>query len=199
VATPEGHGIRLRCQRCLELWSFHRLLCRQVAGACAPHRRCHRGLGVRTGCRARGISAELGRLLGLSGGEFIKSILERPSDPTSGATATIVGVVSVLITASGVFGEMRTVLNATFKVKPLVEPIFSLSRAASLASWARAWLHADRIIGRQHRGISDLEQRLPARSCSAVYTAVSFAIFTLLVAAIYGCCPIRRLPGDTLR
>jgi membrane protein len=32
------------------------------------------------------ISTELGRLLGPSGGEFIKSILERSSDPTSGAT-----------------------------------------------------------------------------------------------------------------
>jgi membrane protein len=80
------------------------------------------------------ISEELGRLLGSSGGDFIKSILARSSDPASGATATIVGVVTVLITASGVFGEMRTALNATFKAKPTEEPIFSLirSRAASL-------------------------------------------------------------------
>ena len=80
------------------------------------------------------ISAELGRLLGPSGGEFIKSILERSSDPTSGATATLVGVVTVLVTASGVFGEMRTALNTTFQAKPSDEPIFSLirSRAASL-------------------------------------------------------------------
>ena len=42
------------------------------------------------------ISAELGRLLGPSGGDFINSILERSSDPTSGATATLVGVVAVL-------------------------------------------------------------------------------------------------------
>jgi membrane protein len=47
-----------------------------------------------------------------------------PSEPASAATATIVGVVTVLITASGVFGEMRTALNATFKAKPLGEPIF---------------------------------------------------------------------------
>ena len=64
------------------------------------------------------ISAELGQLLGPSGGDFIKSILERSSDPASGATATVVGVVTVLVTASGVFGEMRTALNATFKAKP---------------------------------------------------------------------------------
>ena len=42
------------------------------------------------------ISAELGRLLGPSGGDFINSILERSSDPTSGVTATLVSVVAVL-------------------------------------------------------------------------------------------------------
>jgi membrane protein len=59
--------------------------------------------------------------------------LTRSSDPTSGATATV-GIVTVLITASGVFGEMRTALNATFKAKAMDELIFSLirSRAASL-------------------------------------------------------------------
>jgi membrane protein len=30
----------------------------------------------------------------------------------------------VLIAASGVFGEMHTALNATFKAKPIDEPIF---------------------------------------------------------------------------
>jgi hypothetical protein len=40
----------------------------------------------------------------------------------------------VLVTASGVFGEMRTALNATFKSRPTDEPILSLirSRAVSL-------------------------------------------------------------------
>ena len=61
------------------------------------------------------ISAELGRLLGPPGGDFINSILERSSDPTSGATATLVGVVAVLVTASGVFGEMRTARTTTLK------------------------------------------------------------------------------------
>ena len=90
--------------------------------------------GLAFGQDAARASAGLGRLLGPSGGEFIKSILERSSDPTSGATATVVGVVTVLVTASGVFGEMRTALNTTFKAEPRDEPIFSVirSRAASL-------------------------------------------------------------------
>jgi hypothetical protein len=51
------------------------------------------------------ITEELGRLAGPAGGDFIKSILERSSNPASGALATILGVLTVLITASGVFGD----------------------------------------------------------------------------------------------
>jgi membrane protein len=78
------------------------------------------------------ISEELGQLLGPTGGDFIKSILERSSDPGSGTVATIFGSFTVLIAAS--VGEMHTALNATFKAKPIDEPIFSVirSRAASL-------------------------------------------------------------------
>jgi membrane protein len=64
------------------------------------------------------ISDELGQLVGPTGGDFIKSILAQSSDPSTGMAATIVGIITVLITASGVFGEMHTALNATFKAKP---------------------------------------------------------------------------------
>jgi membrane protein len=108
---------------------------------------------------ARGaISEELGQLLGPAGGEFIKSILERSSDPGSGILATILGVVTVLITASGVFGEMHTALNATFKAKPSDEPISALlrTRAASLGLVAALRLHGTTggVAGRQRRVVS---------------------------------------------
>ena len=75
---------------------------------------------------ARGaISEELGQVLGPTGGEFIKSILERSRDPGSGTIATLLGIATVLITASGVFGEMHTALNATFKAKASDEPILT--------------------------------------------------------------------------
>jgi hypothetical protein len=56
-------------------------------------------------------------------------------EPGTGALATILGVLTVLVTASGVFGEMHTALNATFKAKPIDEPIFSLFRTVPPA-WA---------------------------------------------------------------
>ena len=141
------------------------------------------------------ISEELGKLLGPAGGEFIKSILARSSDPTSGATATVVGVVTVLITASGVFGEMRTALNATFKAKPVDEPIFSLirSRAASLGLVAAlGFMLIVSLVA--SAGLSALEHWSAGKALlSALNTVVSLAIFTLLFAAIY-----KVLPDTTI-
>ena len=141
------------------------------------------------------IGEELGRLLGPSGADFIKSILARSSDPASGATATIVGVVTVLITASGVFGEMRTALNATFKAKPTEEPIFSLirSRAASLGLVAALGFMLMVSLATS-AALSALEQWSAGTAVlSALNTVVSLAIFTVLFAAIY-----RVMPDTTL-
>jgi hypothetical protein len=104
---------------------------------------------------ARGaISEALGQLLGPTGGDFIKSILERSSDPGSGALTTILGVITVPITASGVFGEMHTALNATFKAKPIDEPISALirTRAASLGL-AAALGFAGGVAGGERRPV----------------------------------------------
>jgi membrane protein len=137
---------------------------------------------------ARGaISDELGQLLGPAGGEFIKSILERSS---SGTLATILGVVTVLITASGVFGEMHTALNATFKAKPSDEPISALlrTRAASLGLVAAlgfmlvvplAASTALSALGKVFEGLFAGKILL-----AVLNTVVSLAIFTLLFTAI---------------
>ena len=148
----------------------------------------------RTLLGARSVT-ELGRLLGPTGGDFINSILARSSDPTSGATATAVGIVTVLVTASGVFGEMRTALNATFKAKPTDEPIFSLirSRAASLGLVAALGFMLIVSLAAS-AGLSALEQWSAGKVVlSALNTVVSLGIFTLLFAAIY-----RVLPDTTI-
>ena len=141
------------------------------------------------------ITDELGRLLGPTGSDFIKSILARSSDPTSGATATAVGIVTVLITASGVFGEMRTALNATFRAEPTDEPIFSLirSRAASLGLVAALGFMLIVSLAAS-AALSALEHWSADKVVlSALNTLVSLGIFTVLFAAIY-----RVMPDTTI-
>ena len=154
---------------------------------------------------ARGaISQELGQLVGPSGSDFIKSILDRSSDPGSGTAAAIIGIITVLIAASGVFGEMHTALNATFKAKPSDEPIFSLirTRAASLglvaalgfmlmvSLAASAGLSA---LGHWFQGMFAGKVLL-----AALNTVVSLTIFTLLFAAIYKVLPDTAIPWRDL-
>src|SRR2546429_3064109 len=154
---------------------------------------------------ARGaISEELGRLLGPAGGDFIKSILERSSDPGSGALATVLGVATVLIAASGVFGEMYTALNATFKAKPSDEPISALirTRAASLGLVAALGFMLVVSLAAS-TALSALGQLFQGMFAGKILLAVlnvivSLAIFTLLLTAIYKVLPDTAIPWRDL-
>jgi YihY family inner membrane protein len=150
------------------------------------------------------ISDELGQLLGPAGGDFIKSILQRASDPASGTLATLLGLLTVLITASGVFGEMHTALNATFKAKPIDEPIFSLlrTRAASLGLVAAlgfmlvvslAASAALSALGHVFQGWFGGKILL-----AILNTIVSLSIFTVLFTAIYKVLPDTAIPWREL-
>src|SRR4030088_1063588 len=63
------------------------------------------------------ISAQLNGLLGDQGADLVKSLLAKSTDPASGTAATLTGIVMLVATASGVFGEMHTALNTTWNVK----------------------------------------------------------------------------------
>jgi membrane protein len=79
-------------------------------------------------------SAQLNGLVGGQGADLVKSLLARSTDPAAGTTATLFGIVVLVATTSGVFGEMHTALNTIWNVKPSDEPLYSLirTRATSL-------------------------------------------------------------------
>lgn len=62
--------------------------------------------------------AQVEDLLGAEGREFIQEMIETASRPTTGWTATIVGTVTLLFGALGVFGELQNSLNTIWEVKP---------------------------------------------------------------------------------
>ena len=81
-----------------------------------------------------GLVQQLGGLFGQQGGELIQTMLASSSDKTSGATASVLGAIMVLVTASGVFSEMQTGLNQAWQVKAPDQPVLLMlrARAASL-------------------------------------------------------------------
>jgi membrane protein len=80
------------------------------------------------------ITAQIGGLMGQQTAEVLQSAVASASGKSSGIVATIIGIVTVIATASGVFGEMQSALNAFWKAKPQGGTVSRLvrARAASL-------------------------------------------------------------------
>jgi len=97
-----------------------------------------------------GLVRETGGLLGKESGELVKSMLAKSSDPTAGTLATIFGVVMLLVTASGVFGEMQSALNATWKIKGPDEPFLSMIQGDEPRPSGRARVFADGLTCCEH-------------------------------------------------
>jgi membrane protein len=62
--------------------------------------------------------AQVQDLLGADGREFVQGMIESASRPTTGLTATLIGAVTLLFGALGVFGELQNSLNTIWEVKP---------------------------------------------------------------------------------
>lgn len=62
--------------------------------------------------------AQVQDLLGADGREFVQGMIESASRPTTGVTATLIGAVTLLFGALGVFGELQNSLNTIWEVKP---------------------------------------------------------------------------------
>jgi membrane protein len=60
-------------------------------------------------------------MVGRQGSEAVKGMIEQAQKPSSGALASIIGVLTLLVGASGVFGELRSALNKMWAVKPKSE------------------------------------------------------------------------------
>jgi membrane protein len=68
---------------------------------------------------ARGkVAGELGAVVGGEAAQGIQSVVASAHSPSSGVISTIVGVVTLFVGASGVFGELQSSLNTIWEVKP---------------------------------------------------------------------------------
>jgi membrane protein len=68
---------------------------------------------------ARGqVAGELGSLVGGEAAKGLETVVASARSPSSGVIGTIVGVVTLFIGASGVFGELQSALNTIWEVAP---------------------------------------------------------------------------------
>jgi membrane protein len=80
------------------------------------------------------IVGQLTGLMGKQSAEFLQAAIKGASSPSAGIAATIIGLVTLLLTATAVFGEMQAALNAIWKAEPRRDTVSRLirARAASL-------------------------------------------------------------------
>ncbi len=146
--------------------------------------------------------AMVGQLQGLMGdqaAELIQTMIKSASDKSSGIIATVLGVGTLLVTASGVFGEMQSSLNAIWKAEPKggVTAILK-ARAASLGLVATMGflLLVSLVVSAGLHALGDyLNAFLPGAELllQVLNFLISLAMVSALFAAIYKILPDRQL------
>ena len=92
------------------------------------------GLALGQDAAQNALTSQFTSLMGQQTAEILQSAIASASGTSSGIMATIIGIITLIVTASGVFGEMQTSLNAIWKAKPQGTTVSRLirARAASL-------------------------------------------------------------------
>jgi len=79
------------------------------------------------------ISNQFSGLMGRQTADVLQSAVASAADKSSSIIATIIGITTLIATASGVFGEMQAALNSIWKAKPQATTVSRLIRARILS------------------------------------------------------------------
>jgi len=143
---------------------------------------------------AQQLSAQLEGLIGPAGRALVTSILAATS-PQGGTIATIIGLATLLIGATAVFGELQATLNLIWEVRPaptngvwagiwalLRERIFSLTLVLALAFLLLVSLVISAALAGAAALFQGPEQALLSR---LLELAVSLLVLTFVFALLY--------------
>jgi membrane protein len=79
------------------------------------------------------ISDEFSTLMGRQTAEVLQSVVASAADKPSSIIATIVGIATLIATASGIFGELQAALNSIWKAKSQATTVSRLIRARAIS------------------------------------------------------------------
>jgi membrane protein len=146
------------------------------------------------------ISGQFSALMGKQAADLLESVVANASAESSGVLATIVGMVTLIATASGVFGEMQAALNTIWKTR---------SRGTILSRLVRARIASLGLVGALgfllivslavSAGLTAFANHLDTLPVGAlVLSVLNFAISLLLFAVLFGAI-YKVLPDRTLQ
>lgn len=146
------------------------------------------------------LSAQISGLMGRESAALLQTALEGASSKSSGTLAALIGVATLLVTASAVFGEMQQALNAIWKVEAKGGSLSRLLRARAASLGLVAALGFMLLVSlAASAAISALGSVISAYLpfgqfvLSAINTLISFSLISVMFAAIYKVLPDRAL------
>ena len=147
------------------------------------------------------LAAELSGVMGAQSADLLQATIESASQKGAGALATLIGVVMLLVTASGVFGEMQLALNEIWRVEEPKGTTFSRLLRARLASLGLVaalgfLLIVSLVASASIAAFGQIIDRYLPYGGAFLGTAdaiVSFVIIAAMFAAIYKLLPDRTL------
>jgi membrane protein len=164
------------------------------------------GLAFGRDAAQNAITEQLSGLMGQQTAEVLQTAVASAANKSSGALATIIGIITLMVTASGVFGEMQTALNVIWKAKPKGTTVSRLirARAASLGLVAALGflLMVSLVVSTMLTAFGNyLDSVLPFGKVilNVLNVVVSLVLISFLFAAIYKVLPDRDLEwGDVV-
>ena len=147
------------------------------------------------------VEGQISGLMGPQGGEQVRTIIANADRPGSGnVVATVLGLVALVLGATGVFGQLQAALNRAWEVGPdpeqggfksfVMKRVFSLGMVLGLAFVLLVSLvlsaglsaFGDSIAGFLPEGLSEPVLHI-------INFAISFGVITLLFASMYKVLP----------
>jgi membrane protein len=143
---------------------------------------------------------KLGQAMGPQSASFLQLAIGTASNHSSGILATLIGVVSLIITASGVFGEMQTALNAVWRASPEGTAVERLIKARltslTLVVTLGFLLLVSLVIGAAIAAVGEALNNIMPFTEALLHLlnfAISLVFLAAIFAAIYKILPDRHL------
>lgn len=150
---------------------------------------------------ARGaVTGQIEGLMGHQAAEAIQTMIQSAGNRKSGIIATVIGLVTLMIAASGVFSEMQSALNVIWKAEPKEGTVSRLVRARATSLGLVAALGflmmASLVISAALNAMSNvLNAYVPGAEVvmRIVNLVISFSMISVLFGAIYKILPDKRI------
>jgi membrane protein len=141
---------------------------------------------------------EIQKLVGPSGAEVVQSIVENASQPSSSLMASIIGVGTLLLGASGVFGQLQDALNTIWGVVPkpgrswlgmVTDRLLSMAMVVGIGFLLLVSLVVSAVLSGVTAYLSEFLPPSAGIVSQLLDFLISMAVITLLFAAIYKVLP----------